>query len=211
MPSNHQIIFIYNRWWEKAKLLQYVDSQEELNKYEHHLNKTLDQQWLEPYWSTRKVIFLAKQYLNAFLFFSHFRFGGDFKFWLPGVEIKYACEAAEKVGAQVQFLGAEFNPLTYERLFHETRFSVITYLIKRFQYAQSFYIQESQSNRAKINLVGPRAFTEKCLDQHLINWYIQAIDIFFPKMKEIFIDKRDEGLFTHIDSCEGKKVVAVVN
>lgn len=30
-------------------------------------------------------------------------------------------------------------------------------------------------------------------------------------MKEIFVDKRDEDLFTHIDNCEGKKVVAVVN
>lgn len=30
-------------------------------------------------------------------------------------------------------------------------------------------------------------------------------------MKEIFVDKRDEDLFTYIDSCEGKKVVAIVN
>lgn len=30
-------------------------------------------------------------------------------------------------------------------------------------------------------------------------------------MKEIFVDKRDEDLFSHIDNCEGKKVVAVVN
>ena len=156
-------------------------------------------------------MFLARQYLNGFVFHSHFRFGSDFRFWLPGLETKYACEAAEKVGAQVHFLGSEINPITYERLYHETRFNFFTYLIKRFQYAESPYSRESESNRSKLHLVGPRAFTEKCLDAHLVNWYIQNIDIFFPKMKEIFVDKRDEDLFSHIDNCEGKKVVAVVN
>ena len=29
----------------------------------------------------------------------HFRFGYDFRFWYPGLEMKYACEAAEKNGA----------------------------------------------------------------------------------------------------------------
>jgi len=88
--------------------------------------------WLEPYWSTRKIMFLARQYLNGFVFHSHFRFGSDFRFWLPGLETKYACEAAEKVGAQVHFLGSEINPNTYERLYHETRFNFFTYLIRRF-------------------------------------------------------------------------------
>jgi hypothetical protein len=120
------------RWWNKAKLLQYVDSQEELNKYETHLNKTLAQMWIEPYWNSRKLIFLARQYFTYFLFQSHFRFGHDFKFYLPGLEVKYACEAAEKVGAQLHFMGSEINPVTYERLYHETRENIINYLIKRF-------------------------------------------------------------------------------
>lgn len=67
------------------------------------------------------------------------------------------------------------------------------------------------SNRQKIAQAGPRAFTEKCLDQHLINWYIQATDIFFPRVKEIFVDKRDEDLFKAVDTCEGQRVVVVVN
>ncbi len=60
-------------------------------------------------------------------------------------------------------------------------------------------------------MAGPKTFTEKCLDQHLINWYIQNLDLFFPRFKEIFVDKRDEDLFRHIDECEGKTIVAVVN
>ena len=28
-----------------------------------------------------------------------------------------------------------------------------------------------------------------------MNWYIQSTDIFFPKIKKIMIDERDEDLF----------------
>jgi hypothetical protein len=37
------------------------------------------------------------------------------------------------------------------------------------------------------------------------------MDVFFPRLKHIIVDKRDEDLFTYIDNCEGKKIVAVVN
>jgi hypothetical protein len=57
--------------------------------------------WLEYYWSSRKILFLLRWGLYYATFQSHFRFGFDFKFWLPGVEIKSACEAAEKVGASL--------------------------------------------------------------------------------------------------------------
>ncbi len=90
--------------------------------------------WIEPYWNTRKLLFLGRLYMNYLVMQFHFRFGHDFKFWLPGLEIKYACEAAEKVGAQIQFLGSEINPVTYERLYHETRMNMLYYLMKRFQY-----------------------------------------------------------------------------
>lgn len=44
-----------------------------------------------------------------------------------------------------------------------------------------------------------------------MNWFIQSADIFFPKFKEIFIDKRDEDLFAQIEQAEGDRVVVVVN
>ena len=44
-----------------------------------------------------------------------------------------------------------------------------------------------------------------------MNWYIQNVDIFFPSLKRIFVDRRDEDLFRQIDKCEGEKIVVVVN
>ena len=37
------------------------------------------------------------------------------------------------------------------------------------------------------------------------------MDIFFPKLKEIFVDKRDEEIFKAIDQSEHEKIVVVVN
>lgn len=68
--------------------------------------------------------------------------------------------------------------------------------MKRFQYHSSFWSEELLANRAKIGLVGPAAFTEKCLDRHNLNWFIQSMDIFFPQLKKIFVDEKDETLFT---------------
>ena len=67
------------------------------------------------------------------------------------------------------------------------------------------------SNRQKIAQAGPKTFTEKCLDQHLMNWYIQSTDVFFPKVKEIFVDRRDEDLFKQIDQSDSQRIVVVVN
>lgn len=51
---------------------------------------------------------------------------------LPGLEVKYACEAAEKVGAKIVFLGSEIDSNTSKRLAHETRMTLVDYLSKRF-------------------------------------------------------------------------------
>ena len=81
-------------WWESAKTLQYVDSQEEFSKYGADLDKYCNNKWVNYYWATRKFMFLARVGLYNALFNFHFRFGPDFAFLRPGLEIKYACEAA---------------------------------------------------------------------------------------------------------------------
>lgn len=60
-------------------------------------------------------------------------------------------------------------------------------------------------------MAGPQAYTEKVLDTNMMNWYIQSADIFFPKIKKIMIDERDEDLFTQIDNAKGDKIVVIVN
>lgn len=68
-------------------------------------------------------------------------------------------------------MGGELNDSTRKMLAHETRMSVLDYLSRRYQWRDTQWVKENMNNRTKISLVGPAAFTEKCLDQHQINWY----------------------------------------
>lgn len=140
----------------------------------------------------------------------HFGFGNT-DFTRPGLESKFACESAEKVGANLEFMGAEADQKTWQRLLHETRFNLPEYILKRFQYHTTFYSDEMREMRAKIALVGPSAFTEKCVDSYAVNWFIQCTDIFFPKLKKIMVDEKDEDLFKQIDKSKGEKIVVLVN
>ena len=198
-------------WWNSAKLLQYVDSQEEMNKYSSRLGRYLGRSESYIWYPGRNWLQMLRWGMYTTLFRNFFRFGHDFRFERPGLEIKYACEAAERVGAKIHFLGGELDHKTRMQLAHETRMNLVDYFVKRFQWRDSQWIAENVNNRTKISLVGPAAFTEKCLDQHQINWYTQACATFLPQFKRIFIDEKDEELFEQIDQSKGQRIVVVVN
>ena len=119
-------------------------------------------------------------WLTNIAYRAFFRLGLDFDPLKPGIEMKYACEEAEKSGANLQFLGPELNEDTWNRLYHETRFNLPDYVFNRLQYYDTKWSKEIVANRAKISMVGPEAFTEKCLDNYQMNWYIKASELFFP-------------------------------
>jgi hypothetical protein len=93
--------------------------------------------WIEFYWSTRKYIFLARMWLYSQIFAWHYKLGSDFTFATPGIEVKFACEAAEKVGAKLHFLGNELNARTWTRMYHETRMNFLHYWYKKAQYSDT--------------------------------------------------------------------------
>ena len=134
-------------WFAQAKLARYVDSQEEFNRYMDTFEKYQRNRWLEYFWSTRKFVFMARFSLYYVLFQWHYRWGHDFRFWRPGLEVKFALEAAEKVGAKVNYLGTELNSETWDRLYHETRMNAPHYIAKRVNYMMSPWSEELNNNR----------------------------------------------------------------
>lgn len=76
---------------------------------------------------------------------------------------------------------------------------------------QTFWQNERIETINRLHNSEPHQFSEKCLDSNLINWYIQSMDVFFPKFKKIFVEERDDDLFKQIDKSPHKKVVVVVN
>lgn len=200
-------------WWNTAKLLRYVDSQAELNHYGNTLDKYTGYRsfnlWLN---NSRTALFKARFWMYGMLFKWHFGVTKEFNFARPGLEMKFACEEAEKQGVPVQFLGPEFDQDTWVRLHHETRMNVPHYFYKTIQYwGHANYRKERQEVLSRMANSEPSQFTEKCIDPFLLNWYVQCMDIYFPKFKKIFIDQRDDDIFKAIDKSNGKKIVVVVN
>ena len=198
-------------WWNNARNLKYVDSQEELNKYNDVLDRHANNKFQDIYFSSKRWLSYMRWYVNCFLYQWHFRFD-EVNVFRPGIEIKQACEAAEKVGAKIEFLGPEFDQATWARIHHDTRIgNAFDYFSGLWQYRDSFYPIEREGHISRLRNVGGQAWTEKCLDTYAVNWYIANASIYFPKMKRILVDNRDEDLFKKIDSSEGKRVVVVVN
>jgi len=57
---------------------------------------------------TRATYFWFRFGLYSALWKHHFKFPSNYNFLNPGLEVKFAIEEAEKQGAPVHFLGAEF-------------------------------------------------------------------------------------------------------
>jgi len=88
-------------------MIRYVDSQEEMNKYAEELD-SVDGSDFDYYHSNRKMLAQLRLGVYNLLFRNHFGF--RYESWVrPGLEVKFACEAAEKVGARLDFLGPELD------------------------------------------------------------------------------------------------------
>jgi len=200
------------KWWDVAKMLQYVDSQQEFQNYHTHLDKYTSWESFNMWHPTRNMLFWARFYMYSAMFKFHYKIPANFTFLKPGLETKFALEEAEKSGAKTYFMGPELDQKSWGRLIHETRMNVPHYIYKRLAYQGNvFWNFEREETYQKLSNSEPSQFAEKVLDQNLINWYIQSMDIFFPKFKRIFVDQKDEDLFTMIDRCPEQKIVVVVN
>ena len=87
-------------WWNNAKLLKYCDSQEEMDKYAVNLDRESNMKDIDYYWSIRKWLFLSRLWLYTRVWNMHFGFR-SVDWTRPGLEVKYACESAEQVGAKL--------------------------------------------------------------------------------------------------------------
>lgn len=72
-----------------------------MEKYTKKLSESLVPNAVDYYSSQRKWLFLSRISMYLALFQWHFRFGSNFTFLRPGLETKFACEAAEAVGAKL--------------------------------------------------------------------------------------------------------------
>lgn len=80
-----------SEWWDAARSLKYVDSQDEFNAYGADLEKFEQKKMFDFFSATRVAIFQARIMSYYYLMQYHFRFGPHFRFTRPGLEIRNAC------------------------------------------------------------------------------------------------------------------------
>lgn len=205
------MVMASQQWWDSASLIEGVHSQEDFDNYNKMCLSNEDDFNLDTSWY-RGFVFLARMYMLSQSLRWTYRPGSHFSFYYPGLEIKYACEEAEKLGADLHFLGSELNNITWNRLYHETRFNLPAMMFRRWQQAGTRWTSEAKTNQRKMHLTTPSQFVETCCDEYLINWYIKSIELLYPALKKILIDKRDMALYKYITkNTESKRIVAVVN
>lgn len=87
----------------------------------------------------------------------------------PGLEVKYAIEEAKRLNSNVVYLGYELDPLTKNKLYHETRFSILKTLINMMR-TKNTYSREFFDYYTQLTNYGQRKFIESSCDQYFINW-----------------------------------------
>lgn len=198
------------RWWETAKHIKGIDSQEEFNTYQNEFLSQADEFDVDTSY-VRGAIFWARMLAVSYALRSTYKTGDHFRFYNPGLEIKYACEEAEKLGADLHFMGPALNNITWHRLYHETRLNIPELIYKR-MFSGNRWKTEMMTNRHKLHLTTASQYVEVCLDQYLINWYIKSLELYMPNLKRTLIDKRDVALYKYITKqTQSKRIVAVVN
>ena len=176
-------------WWKAAKLLEYVDSQEEFSQYSDKLDKYLSMKSFNIWDPTRAPLQWLRLKMYSFLAGWHFQIPSNYKVFNPGLEIKFACEEAEKLGAKTYFLGAESCQNTWLRLYHAKDMNVLHYLKQRVTFlGKVSWDCERKEAIHRMQNSEPSQFSERCVDPYLLNWFIQSSDVFFPAIKRAAID-----------------------
>lgn len=191
-------------WWNKAKLLSYVKSQQEMSKADSTLNTPIYMQGTIGF----KIRFALFNAISKLLY----GLPMEYNPFLPGLEVKYALEEAVKNNTKIVFLGEELNLDTRNMLVHEKRNTVFSLIRNYFRLPQS-YKTELLEMRMVLKERGMNNFVESSMDARQMNWFIKSMEGIAPTIKKILVDKKDEEIFKTIahNIKENKKMVLLVN
>jgi pheromone shutdown protein TraB len=155
----------------------------------------------------RKMGFDARWFLFKYLSKMTFNLPYEFNPFTPGLEVKFALEEANKIDSKVVFLGYEVDFNTQTRLYMETRYNLLHYLINSFKFSgKRIYNSEIIELKDQIDNYGIKKFLESSCDQYFMNWMIKVFDMIFPEVKRIMIDQKEEDIFKTIMENKGKVI-----
>lgn len=196
-------------WWKIAKHLTFVKSQQEMTKA--HEQTSLKKLGGVPAELCKKPsLAMLKFHIFNFFFKRNMALPIEYNPFVPGLEIKYTLEEAEKLNAKIVYLGTEFNEATKNRFFHEKRTTILKAIINTFRLPKRYQFEIIDFS-AKLSNSNIETFIEGNADSKQVSWFIGVLEKLFPEIKRIIVDRRDEDIFKQIIENKGKKNVVVVN
>src|SRR5690606_17189335 len=106
------------------------------------------------------------------MFKNIFRLPMNYNPVMPGLEVKYALEEAEKSGSKIVYLGYEIDDITISRLYHENRYTVLKTVLNFLTKMNRKYLNELTDFVNQVHQHGLRKYIESSCDSYFINWYI---------------------------------------
>jgi len=107
-------------------------------------------------------------------------FPSDFHPFIPGLEIKYAIEEANKLKVPVVLGGLEIDDVTLAALKVEPRMDPVSQLWYGYRALHNaFWRREHHDTYATLDVVGSEAYAES-IDRSRINWFVKYFEKLAP-------------------------------
>ena len=157
------------------------------------------------------IFYIIFHYYLFFFISSFIGFPEDFHPFIPGLEMKFALEEAEKLKTKLVLGGLELDTVALNALLVEKRMDFLFMLWRSMVSLNNRHWKtENMDHYNVLYTNGGEAFGEN-MDTSRINWFIKIFEKFAPQQKKIFIDQKDSDLFYSLYRLDAKKIVAVVN
>ncbi|CAG9318058.1 unnamed protein product [Blepharisma stoltei] len=135
-----------------------------------------------------------------------------YRIFLPGLEMKFAAELAQKQGTPILYAGDAFGVQGMEMLRLEKDFDVFKPLWRYWCGMATSWVSEVKDVRKIFTGHGLKDLTETFFNKDQMAWFVRFAHKIFPAQTDACIHKRSEDLFIRLESqLEGKKKLAVVN
>lgn len=119
--------------------------------------------------NSRKIVHKLKWFVFNGMWKWNYSLPMEYNPFTPGLEVKYAIEEAKKLNSNIVYMDYELDPLTKNKLYHETRFSIFKTIFNMLK-TKSTYAREYFDYENSINQYGIKKFVESSVDQYFINW-----------------------------------------
>jgi hypothetical protein len=164
-------------------------------------------------WSLRSAAYAYKRFILKGTLLNLMRIPKEYpSLFIPGLEAKFALNAAEKLNSQIYLAGEEFDDRTMQSLVMEKDMGVFKPLFTYFFSLCDAWSMEATDLHKMLRYHSFKDLSENFFNKDRIAWVVRFAEKMVPAQKKLLIDKRSEDFIWAIEKkLTGKKKAVVVN